>query len=66
MASKRIKEFKDLSKDELISKIRLTEQGLFESRMKHKTGQLEDSAILWRLRKDLACLKTMFSLQGKR
>lgn len=62
MSSKRFVELKNLSKDELAAKLRETEATLFQTKMKHATGQLSDSASLWRLRKDVARIKT---LQGE-
>ena len=59
MATKRFKELKNLSKDELVTKIRETEAQLFEVRMKKATRQLTDTAMLWRMRKDLARLKML-------
>lgn len=59
MSSKRFKELKNLSKDEISAKVRETEAELFQVRMKKMTGQLADSAQLWRLRKDVARLKTL-------
>jgi len=59
MAAKKLNELKNLSKDELVSKARETEAQLFQVRMKLKTGQLEDTGTLWRLRKDLARVKTL-------
>jgi large subunit ribosomal protein L29 len=59
VSSKRFKELKNLSKDELSAKVRETEAELFQVRMKKMTGQLADSAQLWRLRKDVARLKTL-------
>ena len=59
MSNKRIKELKNLTKDEMVQKIREVEKGLFEDRMKKSTGQLADVAKLWRSRKDLARLKTL-------
>lgn len=63
MSTKQFKELKNLSKDELVSKIRETEQKLFEVRMKKVTGQLKDTASIWRLRKSFAQMKT---LQGQK
>lgn len=59
MANKRMKEIKNLSKDELKSKARELESNLFQARMKRATGQLADTAQVWRLRKDLARVKTL-------
>lgn len=62
MSTKRFTELKNLSKQELVSKVRETELQLFQARMKQATGQLQDTALLWRLRKDLARMKM---LQGQ-
>ncbi len=59
MANKASKEFRNLSKDEIISKIRDTEKGLFDLKIQKATGQLEKTATLWRSRKNLARLKTI-------
>jgi large subunit ribosomal protein L29 len=64
VATKRFKELKNLSKDELVIKIRESEVQLFQVRMKKTTGQLEDTAVIWRLRKDLARMK-MLQAQSK-
>ena len=62
MSTKRFKELKNLSKDELSTRVRESESQLFQTRMKWKTGQLADTAMIWRLRKDLARMKM---LQGQ-
>ncbi|MCM2276560.1 MAG: 50S ribosomal protein L29 [Oligoflexia bacterium] len=59
MATKRLKELKNLTSDELATKLRETEANLFQTRMKMATGQLSDTASLWRLRKDIARMKTL-------
>jgi large subunit ribosomal protein L29 len=59
MSNKVIKNLRSLSKDELGAKVRKIETDLFDVRMKKVTGQLEDSAQLWRLRKELARVKTL-------
>ena len=59
MSNKRFKELKNLSKDEVAAKIRDTEAELFQVKMKKMTGQLADTAQTWRLRKDVARLKTL-------
>ncbi len=59
MATRRFNEIKNLSKDELITRLRETEAQLFQTKMKHATGQLADTASLWRLRKDIARIKTL-------
>lgn len=59
MSTKRFKELKNLSKDELATKIRESEAQFFQTKMKQATGQLSDTATLWRLRKDIARMKTL-------
>ncbi len=59
MATKRFKELKNLTKTELASQIRDTESQLFQAKMKQATGQLTDTAMLWRLRKDIARMKML-------
>lgn len=61
MGTKRFKELKNLSKGELQAKIRETQMQLFQVRMKKETSQLEDTASLWRLRKDIARMKMLES-----
>ena len=62
---KKMKDLKNLTKDELNSKVRAAESELFQSRMKLKTGQLANTAALWSTRKDIARMKTLIS-QAKR
>lgn len=59
MGTKRFRELKNLSKDELTTKVREIEHDLFQTRIKKVTGQLEDTAMLWRQRKDLARMKML-------
>jgi large subunit ribosomal protein L29 len=61
MATKSLKQLKNLSKDELNTKVRELEAGIFQARMKKVTGQLEDTATIWRMRKDLARAKTLLT-----
>jgi large subunit ribosomal protein L29 len=61
VATKRLKELKNLSKDELATKLREFEAELFQAKMKKVTGQLTDTASIWRLRKDVARVKTLQS-----
>ena len=61
MANKNMKELKNLSKDELNAKLRGVEAELFQVRMKKVTGQLTDTATSWRLRKQVARMKTLQS-----
>jgi ribosomal protein L29 len=58
VSSKRSKEFNNLSKDELVTKVREIEAELFQAKMKKMTGQLTDTASIWKLRKGVARMKT--------
>jgi large subunit ribosomal protein L29 len=59
VATKRWKEIKNLSKDELTTKVRETESELFKTKMQHATGQLGNTSTIWKLRKDIARMKTL-------
>jgi ribosomal protein L29 len=57
MATKSMKALKNLSLTELTGKARELRAALFDAKMKHATGQLANTASLWRMRKELAmCL----------
>ena len=64
MATKQLKELKNLSTAELSTRVRETENQLFQLRMKQVTGQLTDTASLWKLRKQVARIKTLQSAAG--
>ncbi len=59
MSTKNFKTMKALSKDELATKLRESESNLFKAKMQHKTGQLGDTAMLWRLKRDITWIKTI-------
>jgi len=61
MSNKRIKEFRNLVRDELATKSRELESTIFDLRMKKATGQLEDTASLWRARKDMARIRMLLA-----
>jgi large subunit ribosomal protein L29 len=61
VATKSYKELRNLSKDELVSKVRESELQLFNARIKKATGQLTDTASIWRTRKMLARAKTLLT-----
>ena len=65
MATKRMMALKNLTKEELLSKVRETEAQLFQVRLKKVTGQLADTATLWRLKKDIAFMRTRLSAAQK-
>ena len=52
-------EMRELSVEELVQKIRETKDELFNAKVKHATGQLEDTAKLGRLKRDVARLNTV-------
>ncbi len=58
MSNKQFKEVQQLSKDELLTKVRDTEGLLFKAKMQKATGQLKDTGSVWVARKMLARLKT--------
>lgn len=65
MATKQLKELKNLSAAELKTRVREVENQLFQTRMKQVTGQLTDTASLWKMRKQVARIKTLQSQQSK-
>jgi ribosomal protein L29 len=58
VSNKQFKEVQQLSKDELLTKVRDTEAVLFKAKMQKATGQLKDTGSVWVARKMLARLKT--------
>ena len=55
------RELRDLSEDELRAKSQQLRDELFASRIRHSTGQLEDTAKLRRLRQDVARVATVLA-----
>ena len=66
MATKRYKELKSLSRDEMATRVRELRVELFQAKMKNTTGQLENPSSLWRMRKDLARLTMCLSQKVSR
>ncbi len=52
-------ELRELSPEELVTKASELRDELFNARVRHSTGQLEDTAKLNRLRRDLARTETV-------
>ena len=52
------KDLKELTKEELLKKKKDTKEELFNLRFQHSTGQLENTARLRLLRKDVARIET--------
>jgi large subunit ribosomal protein L29 len=55
----KIKEVKDLSNDELKQKEGALAEELFKLRLRHTSGQLESPAMLGKIRRDIARIKTV-------
>jgi len=62
MSNKKFKALKDLSKDEIKAKLREAQASLFQTRMQHRTGQLENTGLMWQIRKEITRLSM---LQGQ-
>lgn len=60
---KTLKELKNKSSTELSSKAKDLEVKLFKARFQKTTGQLADVSSIWRLRKELAQVKTLLTQQ---
>ena len=54
-------ELKELELDELVQKAREARNEFFNAKVKHATGQLEDTAKLTRLRKDVARVEVVLT-----
>jgi large subunit ribosomal protein L29 len=52
-------ELRELAEEELVQKARETRDELFNAKVKHATGQLEDTAKLGRLRRDVARVESV-------
>jgi len=55
------KDLKELTKEELLKKKKDTKEELFNLRFQHSTGQLENTARLKLLKKDVAKIETILS-----
>lgn len=55
----KIKEIRDLSAEELDQKQKEMAEELFRLRLRHSTGQLDSPAMLIRVRRDIARIKTV-------
>lgn len=54
-------EFRELTRDELQQKVQDQRGQLFNARVKHATGQLENTAQLSTLRREVARLETVLA-----
>ena len=55
----KIKEIKEMTNDELTSKLESLKEELFNLRFRHATGQLENPNVLSTVKKDIARVKTV-------
>jgi large subunit ribosomal protein L29 len=65
MAKKKLESLKNLSVKEMNQKVLEGRKVLFESKIKLATGQLENTALLWKTRKEIARLKTFLTQKAK-
>ncbi len=65
MSNKRMKEIKNLSKEEMALRLKELHELQFKAKLAHTTGQLENTASLWRVRKDIARMNTILSQLSK-
>jgi ribosomal protein L29 len=66
MSNKSIKSLKDLSKEELEKRARDAQSEIFKNRIKNKTGQLENKALIWKARKELARMKMLLGQMAQK
>jgi ribosomal protein L29 len=64
VATKKQKEIGSFSKEELSEKLKSAQSDLFKAQMQHTLGTLENTASLWKMRKNLARIKTYLSQKG--
>ena len=65
MAKKKLEALKNLSSKEMNQKIIDGRKALFESKIKLATGQLENTSVIWKTRKEIARLKTFLTQKAK-
>ncbi len=61
MAKKKLEIVKSLSPKEMQLKVSEAQKALFENRIKLSTGQLENTSLIWKSRKEIARLKTFLT-----
>ena len=61
MAKKKLEALRNLSLKEMNQKIADGRKALFEAKIKLATGQLENTAIIWKTRKEIARIKTFLT-----
>ncbi|MBL7716083.1 MAG: 50S ribosomal protein L29 [Bdellovibrionales bacterium] len=65
MAIKSFKSLKGLSKDELSAKARELREKLFGLKIEKATGQLQNTALVWKTRKELARVLSLSTEKAK-
>jgi|LakMenEpi03Aug12_release.lakeMendotaPanAssembly.Ray.scaffolds.fasta_scaffold5599365_1 large subunit ribosomal protein L29 len=65
MAKKKLEALKNLSVKEMNQKILDGRKAMFEAKIKLATGQLENTALLWKTRKEIARVKTFLTQKAK-
>jgi large subunit ribosomal protein L29 len=66
VAKKKLETMKSFTAKELKQKLLDSQKGLFEGKIKHATGQLENTAQLWKVRKEIARMKTFLTQKGSK
>jgi len=61
VAKKKLEALRNLSLKEMNQKIADGRKALFEAKIKLATGQLENTAIIWKTRKEIARIKTFLT-----
>ena len=66
MAKKKLEGLKNLSEKEMNQKIVDNRKALFEAKIKLAKGQLENTAMIWKLRKEIARVKTFLTQKASK
>ena len=66
MGKKKLEAVRNLSVKEMSQKLVETQKALFESKIKLATGQLENTAMIWKNRKEIARLKTFLTQKNSK
>ena len=66
MAKKKLDAMKNFTVKELSQKIIDAQRSLFENKIKKSTGQLENTGMLWKTRKDIARFKTFLTQKNSK
>ena len=56
-----LKEMRDLDKEQLLGKLEISKQDLFNLRFQHVTGQLENPIAMREKRREIARIKTVIN-----